>query len=104
MNEKVKGVLAYFLGWIAGLIVLFACKNERNTNIHAAQSVVIGLLGMVCGFVLGFLPIPYLGVVISAIFYIIGIIGFIKVCTDAEPELPIVAGLAKSLFAGKIDG
>ena len=102
--EKVKGILAYLFGWIGGLIVLFACKNEKNTNIHAAQSVVISLTSMVCGLVLSLLPIPFLGTIVGGLLYVLSIVGIIKVCISENAELPIVYGIAKSLFAGKIEG
>ena len=42
MSEKAKSILAYIFGWIGGLIILFAMKdNERNTRFHAAQAIVI---------------------------------------------------------------
>ena len=35
MSEKAKSILSYIFGWIGGLIVLFAMKdNERNTRIN----------------------------------------------------------------------
>ena len=44
MSEKSKSVLAYVFTWIGGLIVLYGIKdNQRNTKIHAAQAIVIGI-------------------------------------------------------------
>ena len=48
MSEKGKAILAYIFTWVGGLIVLFGIKdNERNTKIHAAQAIVIGIGYMV---------------------------------------------------------
>ena len=44
MTEKGKAILAYVFTWVGGLIVLFGFKdNTKNTKIHAAQAIVIGI-------------------------------------------------------------
>ena len=58
MNEKTKGVVAYIFGWITGLIVLFGFKdNTKNTKMHAAQAIVIGILYFAITMVYSWLPI-----------------------------------------------
>ena len=58
MSEKGKGVLAYIFTWIGGLIVLYGMKdNERNTKIHAAQAIVIGIGYMVIYMIYRFIPV-----------------------------------------------
>lgn len=104
MNEKVKSILAYVFGWIGGLIVLFACKNERNTNIHAAQSIVISFANIIAATVLGFLHLGALIGIVSGICFVAVILGIIKVCKETEPEITVVGEIAKSMFAGKIEG
>ena len=58
MSEKGKAILAYVFTWIGGLIVLFGMKdNERNTKIHAAQAIVIGIGYMILVVIYNFIPI-----------------------------------------------
>ena len=61
MTEKGKAILAYIFTWIGGLIVLYGIKdNERNTKIHAAQAIVIGVGYMVIYGIYRFIPF-YIG-------------------------------------------
>lgn len=105
MSEKAKCVLAYIFGWIGGLIVLFAIKdNEKNTKFHAAQAVTLSLGYFIISLVYGFLPfsIPFFSTALWIV-YIIGIImGIVKANKDEDPELPVVGNLAKSIFAKKL--
>jgi uncharacterized membrane protein len=40
LDPKVGGLLAYLVGWISGLIMLFT-QPDRQVRFHAAQSVVV---------------------------------------------------------------
>lgn len=106
MSEKSKCVLAYIFGWIGGLVVLYAAKNnKRNTKFHAAQSIVLSLAYFIISLVIGFLPfdIPFVGTALYVV-YIVGVIfGIVKACKNEDPELPVVGGLAKSIFGKKIE-
>ena len=58
MSEKGKSILAYIFTWIGGLIVLYGMKdNEKNTKLHAAQAIVIGIGYMIIVAVYRFIPI-----------------------------------------------
>lgn len=106
MNEKTKCILAYLFSWIGGLIVLYGLKdNERNTKFHAAQAIVIGLGYMIITAVYRFLPIyiPFLSTAISVIYLLCIVFGIIKACNGDDPEIPVVGGLAKSMFGKKIE-
>ena len=104
MSEKGKGVIAYVFGWLGGLIVLFALKdNQRNTKFHAAQSIVLSVGYFILSMIAGFLPIPFIGTVLFAVYTIGWIMGIIKVCKEEDPELPVIGGFAKSIFGKKID-
>lgn len=104
MSEKGKCILAYLLGWLGGLIVLFAMKdNTRNTKIHAAQSITLSVGYFLIIMVYRFIPIsiPFFSTALWII-YIIGIVmGIAKANKEEDPELPVVSGIAKSIF-GKI--
>ena len=105
MSEKAKSIMAYLLGWIGGLIVLFAMKdNERNTKFHAAQAIVLSGGYFILSTVYGYLPfnIPFFTTALWAI-YIIGIImGIAKANKEEDPELPGIGGVAKSIFGKQI--
>lgn len=107
MSEKGKSILAYVFGWIGGLIVLFAMKdNERNTRFHAAQAITLSVGYFLITIIYRYIPItiPFFSTAIWAI-YIIGIImGIAKANKDEDPELPGIGGLAKSIFGKQIDG
>lgn len=107
MNEKGKCVLAYIFGWLGGLIVLYAIKdNQRNTKFHAAQAIVLSVAYFVVSIAYGFIPfvIPFFSTILSAL-YLAGIIwGIVKACKEGEdPELPVIGGIAKSIFGKKIE-
>ena len=106
MSEKGKCILAYLLGWIGGLIVLFAMKdNTRNTKFHAAQAITLSVGYFLIQLVYGFVPIriPFFSTALWII-YIIGIImGIAKANKEEDPELPVIGGIAKSMFSKKIE-
>lgn len=106
MSQKGRGILAYFFGWIGGLIVLLAMDdNTRNTRIHAAQAITLAVATIVIGMVAPF--IPFIGGLVSTAVSIANIVlwimGLSKVCKEAEdPKLPIIGDLTMKLFASKI--
>lgn len=107
MSEKGKAILAYVFGWIGGLIVLFAMKdNERNTRFHAAQAITLSAGYFIISLIYRYIPItiPFFSTALWAI-YIIGIImGIAKANKEEDPELPGIGGVTKSIFGKKIDG
>lgn len=106
MSEKGKSIIAYIFGWIGGLIVLFAIKdNEKNTKFHAAQAITLSVGYFVISLVYRYIPIriPFFSTALWAI-YIIGIImGIVKANKEENPELPVIGGIAKSIFGKKIE-
>lgn len=106
MSEKAKAILAYLLGWIGGLIVLFAMKdNEKNTKFHAAQAIVLSAGYFIISTVYGYLPfrIPFFTTALWGI-YIVGIImGIAKANKEEDPELPVIGGVTQSIFGKKIE-
>ena len=105
MSEKGKCILAYVLSWLGGLIVLYGMKdNEKNTKLHAAQAIVLGVCYMVLAIVIGFLPIPFIGTALWILYILAVVFGIIKACNeDQDPELPVIGNLAKSMFSKKLD-
>ena len=106
MSEKGKCIISYIFGWIGGLIVLFAMKdNERNPKFHAAQAITLSIGYFVISIAYRFIPItiPFFSTALWAI-YIIGIImGIAKANKNEDPELPVIGGIAKSIFSKKIE-
>lgn len=79
-------------------------NNEENTRFHAAQAIVIGLGYILLSFARRFVPIPFLGTAIWIIYLISIVFGIIKACNEEDPELPVIGGIAKSIFGTKIEG
>lgn len=107
MSEKGKAILAYIFTWIGGLIVLYGMKDsERNTRMHAAQAIVLGLGYTVILFAYNLIPIniPFLSTILYGLYIVCIVIGIVKACKEEDPELPVVGGIAKSIFGKKIDG
>ena len=105
MSEKGKAILAYIFGWIGGLIVLFAIKDsERNTKIHAAQSIVISLGYMLIRIIYSFIPItiPFFSTILWGIYAVAIIVGIVNAAKEQEPEIPVIGDVAKSIFAKTI--
>lgn len=107
MSEKAKSIIAYVFGWIGGLVVLFAMKeNERNTRFHAAQSIVISVGYFLITLVYKYIPItiPFFSSALWAIYIIAIIMGIAKANKEEDPELPVIGGVAKSIFGKQIEG
>ena len=106
MNEKGKAILAYIFTWVGGLIVLFGMKdNTRNTKIHAAQAIVIGIGYMIIFAIYRFIPIyiPFFSTIVYGLYIVLVILGIVKANNEENPELPVVGKIAMSIFGKKID-
>ena len=104
-DQRISG-LAYIFTWIGGLIVLYGMKdNERNTKIHAAQAIVIGIGYMVIYMIYRFIPvyIPFFSTIVYGLYIALVIIGIVKVNKGDDPELPVVGKIAMSIFDKKIN-
>lgn len=105
MKQKFRGLLAYLFGWIGGLIVLLAFKdNDSRTKFNACQSIVLSVSSVIVSIVLGF--IPYIKVVASlysAFIFVLLIIGMIKSYKEEDYELPVVSDLTREIFKSKLD-
>lgn len=105
MDDKAKGIISYVFGWIGGLIVLLAFKdNNKKTTIHACQSIIASAAVFVINTIYRYIPIyiPFFSTVMWALQIIVLIVGIIKVVNNEEAELPVLGNLAKSIFAKKI--
>lgn len=106
MTEKGKAILAYIFSWVGGLIVLYGLKdNERNTKLHAAQAIVIGIGYMIILMVYRYIPIyiPFFSRILYGLYAVCVIVGIVKANKEDDPELPVIGGIAMSIFGKKID-
>lgn len=106
MSEKGKAILAYIFTWIGGLIVLYGMKdNQRNTKIHAAQAIVIGIGYTLLLAAYRLIPvyIPFFSTIVYGLYIVLVIIGIVKANKEEDPELPVVGKIAMSIFGKKID-
>lgn len=106
MDEKMKSILAYIFGWVGGLVILLAIKdNARNTKIHAAQSIIISAGFFVVTIAYAFIPvtIPFFSTLLNVVYFLGIIFGIVKANKGEEPELPVVGDIAKNLFKKQIE-
>lgn len=106
MSEKAKAIVAYLFGWLGGLIVLFAVKdNTRETKFHAAQAIVLSVGYFLILLVYRFIPItiPFFNTAVWVIYIVGMIMGIAKANKEEDPELPVIGGIAKSIFSKKIE-
>ncbi len=108
-NGKMRGIISYLFGWLGGLIVLVAFKdNDRKTTIHACQSITASVAVFILNFALGFIEglfsihIPFVGTVLWALQIVVLVMGIVKVVNNDAPEIPVIGDIAKSIFAKKI--
>lgn len=105
MSQKGRAIIAYVFGWLGGLIVLFALKdNEKNTKMHAAQAIVIGLGYTILSTAYYLIPItiPFFNTALWVVYILAIIFGIVKANKEEDPELPVIGGLAKSIFGKQI--
>ena len=105
MSDKAKGIISYIFGWIGGLIVLLAFKdNNKKTTIHACQAIVASVAVWAANVIYNFIPvsIPFFGTIVWAFNIMVLIVGIIKVVNNDAAEIPVLGDVTKSIFAKKI--
>ncbi len=105
MEEKYKGVLAYLLGFIGPLVVLFGLKdNTKLTKVHAAQALTIQIVSFIISMVIGFIPyVRYFSFLFSIIFFALQIAGAIKAYHEEDFNIPLISDWAKNIFKKQIE-
>lgn len=71
VSENIAGVLAYFLGWITGIVFLLIEKENKFVRYHAMQSIAVFVPLTILGALFTF--IPFLGF----LYWIVGLVGFV---------------------------
>lgn len=100
MDQKVRGLLAYLFGWLGGLIVMFALKdNTEETKFHAGQAIVISVASFAITLVMGFIPVvKSFAWIISTLAFVLQVIGMIKAYKQEAYELPVISDLTRNIF------
>ncbi len=97
LDENIEGLLCYVLGWITGIVFLVLEKENKFVKFHAMQSLVTFLVLFVVSLVIGM--IPFVGVIISPLIGLLGLILWILLMYTAFKgerfKLPIVGNFAE---------
>jgi uncharacterized membrane protein len=111
MAENVAGLLCYLIGWVTGL-VFFLIDKRPFVRFHAAQSMVVfgglGILYFLFGiffrasfmFMGGFSALGFVALLSSLIWlvgFVLWILLMVKAYQHEKFEVPIAAGIAKSI-------
>lgn len=104
MEQKVRGLLSYLFGWVGGLIILVALKdNDERTKFNACQAIVISASSMILSLVLRYIPyVGFLSSIISILMGILLIIGMIKAYKEEDYELPVISDLTRNIFKSQL--
>ena len=104
MEQKIRGLLAYLFGWVGGLVVLLAFKdNDSRTKFNACQSIVISVVAII-GNILSNIPvIGFLGWILTVFMLVLAIIGMIKAYQEQDYELPVLSDLTRNIFKSQLD-
>ena len=120
MTDKGRGILAYLLSWVGGLIVLYGMPDsKKKERIHGAQSIIAGLAFMIAFIITsiiassmntitylyggGYIPILIFRLIFGGLYVAIIIMGLIKVANEADPNLPLLGKLASIMFLRQIN-
>lgn len=84
MDANVAAGLSYIVGWITGLIFFFMEKQNRFVRFHALQSILFSvaltafyILIDIVSFALAITSIPFMGLLLSGVGFLVGIGTFI---------------------------
>ena len=115
MDRKGRGLLAYLLGWLGGVIVLFGFKdNDRKTTFHACQAITLSLsqyvvvlaISIISGIMAATIGIGigFLSGIINILYIVLLIMGIVKAWNDEpDPKLPVIGDLTEKFFSKKIN-
>lgn len=114
MPEKTQSIIAYLLGIIGGVLVLFVLPDStKKTRFDAAQALVLGVIffiirnfysPIVTLLTLGHFSGSYLvSSAITVAYILVSLYAILRVNKGEEVELPVISGLATSLLGSFID-
>jgi len=93
LEKNIAAALTYILGWVSGLVFFLVEKEDKDIRFHAWQSIIFfGALTVIS-------MIPFIGVVLSPLIGIVGLIGWVFLLVKAYQGekfmLPVIGELAK---------
>src|SRR3990167_4800467 len=83
IRPNVEALLTYLLGFVTGLIFLLIEKKNKFVRFHAMQSIVVFGAVFVAQWVISL--IPYLGILISGLLSLLGVVLWIVLMVKAYP-------------------
>lgn len=86
ISQGAEASLAYFLGWISGLVLLVVERDNAYVRFHALQSVIVFGVLAVLGIVAG--VIPFVGWMIALLLAPVGLIAWIGLMVKAFQDGP----------------
>ena len=104
-DEKMKGALAYVLGFITGIIVLLIGGDSKFLKFHAWQSIigsiVIGIVYFIISVIIsaitlgiGAICMPFLGLIVWIYF----LYGAYMVYSGKDFKIPVIADFVEKTF------
>ncbi|MHC2994872.1 MAG: DUF4870 domain-containing protein [Candidatus Atribacteria bacterium] len=97
IDENIAGLLCYVLGFITGIVFLVLEKENKFVRFHAIQSLATFGALFVISIVIG--SIPFIGVIISPLIGILGLILWLllmyKAFKGERFKLPVVGDFAE---------
>lgn len=93
LEENVEGALAYFLGFLSGIVLLLLEKNSRFVRFHALQSTIIFIGLFVVSFVMWFIPPMWF--LLGIIGLVVWLVGMIKAYQGEFYKFPVVGDIAE---------
>ncbi len=102
-DEKMKGALAYVLGFITGIIVLLIAGDNKFLKFHAWQSIIGSIaIGIVLIIVDTILSITLIGAclapLISLVVWLYFLYAAYMVYTGKDYQMPMVADFVQKTF------
>jgi len=100
LEPNVAGALSYLFGWITGLIFFLLEKDDDFVRFHAMQSIIVfGAWTVLQILFYIFWLVPYLGVILSWLWWVVAIvlviILVIKAYQGERFKLPVIGDLAE---------
>ena len=83
-------IVIYFFTWLSGLIMYLVEKDDKNIRFHAMQSILLGIVMVVCWFLFFLIITPLLGILLW--FY--GLYVGYKAYTGETVRIPYLAEYA----------
>ncbi|MBP3255342.1 MAG: DUF4870 domain-containing protein [Clostridia bacterium] len=128
MDQKVRGLLSYLFGWLGGLIVLVAFKdNTKETNKNACQAIVlsvtlivvnivISIISFILGLISGVAGNDVISIIVGIFSFLLGLVNFaayvtymifaimgmVKAYQEKDHNIPVITGLTQKIFKSKL--